>query len=55
VGEGYGKSSTDLREFCISTLANTGIVLDRVYTGKSVFGMMKELNKNPDRFNGNKV
>lgn len=55
VGEGYGKSSTDLREFCISTLANTGIVLDRVYTGKSVFGMMKELNKNPDRFNGNKI
>jgi len=55
VGEGYGKSSVDLREFCISVLANTGIVLDRVYTGKSVYGMMKELKKNPNRFKGNKI
>jgi len=55
VGEGYGKSSVDLRQFCIQALNDSGIVLDRVYTGKSVFGLMKELKNNPNRFRGNKV
>lgn len=55
VGEGYGKSSVDLRQFCIQALNDSGIVLDRVYTGKSVFGLMKELKNNPSRFRGNKV
>ena len=55
VGEGYGKSSVDLRQFCIQALNDSGIVLDRVYTGKSVFGLMKELKNNPQRFRGNKV
>ena len=55
MGEGYGKSCADLRQFCIQALNDSGIVLDRVYTGKSVFGMMKELKNNPGRFKGNKV
>merc|ERR1712106_1098384 len=55
VGEGYGKSSGDLREFCISALSETGIVLDRVYTGKSVYGLMNELRQCPQRFKGNKI
>ena len=46
VGEGYGKSTPDLRHFCITALKETGIVLDRVYTGKSVYGLMNELKGN---------
>ena len=55
VGEGYGKSSADLRDFCISALSESGIVLDRVYTGKSVYGLMNELQSCPQRFKGNKI
>ena len=43
------------RDFCISAISESGIVLDSVYTGKSVFGLMNELQANPGRFRGNKI
>lgn len=55
VGEGYGLSDAALRQFCIKSASETGIILDRVYTGKAVYGLMHEVKNNPDRFLGDKI
>ena len=33
----------------------SGIILDRVYTGKAVLGMVKEMQNNPGRFKGSRI
>lgn len=55
VGAGYGVSDESLRKFCIKSACETGIILERIYTGKAMFGLMKEVKSNPGRFQGNKI
>lgn len=55
VGEGYGMSDTGLRKFCIKSASESGIILDRVYTGKAMYGLMHEINARPDKFLGSKI
>jgi len=55
VGKGYAVSWDSLREFCIKSCSESGIVLDRVYTGKAVYGLMNELKSNRKQFLGNKI
>lgn len=42
-------------DFVVNVGVSTGIMLDPVYTGKAVKGMVDELNKNSDMFNGNRI
>ena len=35
--------------------AESGIILDRIYTGKAMFGLTEEIQKNPTRFAGKKI
>ena len=55
VGGGYGDTWPELFDFCLETSVKTGIFLDRVYTGKAVYGIREELRKNPGRFVGDKI
>ncbi|KAL4227590.1 hypothetical protein ACF0H5_013033 [Mactra antiquata] len=54
-GQGYGISTQDELDFIINVSTSTGILLDPVYTGKAVKGMVYELNNNPDMFKGNRI
>ncbi|KAI0243109.1 Bifunctional D-cysteine desulfhydrase/1-aminocyclopropane-1-carboxylate deaminase, mitochondrial [Lamellibrachia satsuma] len=42
-------------EFIREVALKTGIILDPVYTGKAVRGMLEELAKNPTRFRGRRI
>jgi len=42
---GYGKYNTELIDFIESFYIETGIPLDPVYTGKSMFALLKEIQK----------
>lgn len=44
-GRGYAKSTPEELALCTSVARDTGIILDRVYTGKAVKGMVQELRK----------
>ena len=44
-----------LTEFIREVAQKTGIILDPVYTGKAVRGMLEELAKNPTRFRGRHI
>lgn len=48
-------SDTGLRKFCIKSASESGIILDRVYTGKAMYGLMHEINARPDKFLGSKI
>jgi len=45
VGEGYAKSKKEELELIKSVAENTGIILDPVYTGKAMYGLLEELKK----------
>ena len=51
----YAKSSPQELAFIRDTARGTGILLDPVYTGKAAFGLITELQKSPDRFQGNRI
>jgi D-cysteine desulfhydrase len=55
VGAGYARSRPDelvtIRDACRSD----GIVLDPVYTGKALHGVVTELRRDPDRFGGGPI
>ena len=42
-------------DFVAEVSLKTGIVLDPVYTGKAVKGMVEEMTRNPQRFKGRKI
>ena len=42
-------------EFIVNVSVSTGIMLDPVYTGKGVRGMVLELQKTPSRFQGKRI
>jgi D-cysteine desulfhydrase len=45
VGEGYAKSKKEELDLIKSVAGNTGIILDPVYTGKAMYGLLDQLNK----------
>jgi D-cysteine desulfhydrase len=45
VGEGYAKSRKEELDLIKSVAQNTGVILDPVYTGKAMYGLLDQLNK----------
>ncbi|MGB8658413.1 MAG: D-cysteine desulfhydrase family protein [Candidatus Zixiibacteriota bacterium] len=45
VGEGYAKSRKEEVDLIKSVAENTGIILDPVYTGKAMYGLLEEIRK----------
>jgi D-cysteine desulfhydrase len=45
VGEGYAKSKKEELDLIRSMAENTGIILDPVYTGKAMYGLLDQLRK----------
>eukprot|EP01135_Chromosphaera_perkinsii_P008435 Nk52_evm3s1360 gene=Nk52_evmTU3s1360 len=54
-GDGYGLSKPEELEFIDEVSRETGVILDPVYTGKAAYGLVKEVQKNPGQFKGNKI
>ena len=50
VGPGYAKSTPDRLKRIVEFCQQSGILLDPVYTGKAFFGMLDEIQKNPQNF-----
>jgi D-cysteine desulfhydrase len=50
VGAGYGKASTEQLSLLREVARNEAIILDPVYTGKAFFGMIQEIERNPEAF-----
>ncbi len=50
VGRGYALAQPQELSVLIAVAKKTGILLDPVYTGKALFGMLSELRKNPACF-----
>ena len=44
-----------LIELVISVASETGVTVDTIYTGKTVWGMTNEMRSHPQRFRGNRV
>ena len=44
-----------LTDFILDVARDTGIVLDPVYTGKAVQGLLKELRDRPSQFAGKRI
>lgn len=53
-GEGYGTASDQDLRFYMKLAQEDGVLLDPVYTGKAFQGMLREVQKAPDRF-GRKI
>lgn len=53
VGEGYGITSSQVMDFIHKTALQTGILLDPVYTGKAMYGVVSELYKRNPLLTGN--
>lgn len=45
VGEGYAKSRTEEIEFIHELAKLEGVILDPVYTGKAMYGLVEEIKK----------
>jgi D-cysteine desulfhydrase len=57
VGPGYAKATPELYDFIVEVAREDGLLLDPVYTGKALFGLMSELTASPERAKlfGNRV
>ena len=44
-----------LVELVLSVIRETGVTVDVIYTGKTVWGMLSEMRTNPGRFRGNRI
>jgi D-cysteine desulfhydrase family pyridoxal phosphate-dependent enzyme len=51
----HGFVNEELKELVISVASETGVILDSIYTGKAVLGMLSEMRVNPHRFRGNRI
>ncbi len=49
VGPGYGKASPELYDFIVKLARDEGILLDPVYTGKAMHGLVSELTSTAER------
>ncbi len=48
VGPGYDQTTPELMDFIFEVSQKDGILLDPVYTGKALFGLINELKNNPE-------
>jgi len=55
VGLGYAKSRPEELQLLRDVALHTGVILDPVYTGKALFGLVSELRRAPDRFRGRRI
>lgn len=46
IGDGYDQKSTMLKKYLKEVNSQTGLLLDETYSGKALYGMMKEIEKN---------
>ncbi|KAL4440731.1 hypothetical protein ABPG77_000440 [Micractinium sp. CCAP 211/92] len=54
-GEGYAKSRAEELAHLVETAAATGVVVDPVYTGKALHGLVSEMRADPQAWAGRKV
>lgn len=54
-GAGYAISREDELQAVADVAAATGIVLDPVYTGKALHGLLTEMRERPEEWRGRKV
>lgn len=54
-GHGYAISKREELETSIQVAQHTGIVLDPVYTGKAVHGMISDIRENPEKWKGRNI
>lgn len=54
-GLGYAKSTQEELNLFLRLSKETGIFFDPVYTGKAMFGLLKELKSRPEQFKGNRI
>ncbi|PWZ32213.1 60S ribosomal protein L2, mitochondrial [Zea mays] len=54
-GLGYAMNTAEELKFVKDIAASTGIVLDPVYSGKAVYGLLKDMAGNPAKWKGRKV
>ena len=45
IGVGYDLRSTEIKKYLKSVYRQTGLLLDEIYSGKAMYGMMKEIAK----------
>ena len=55
VGRGYARSTPEELACLREVARTTGILLDPVYTGKAFYGLVSELTRAPDRFQGRSI
>lgn len=55
VGLGYSISKDDELKFIRAVAEKTSIVVDPVYSGKALYGLSKEIQKDPDAWKGHKI
>ena len=55
VGPGYAKADKEVYEFIKTVAFETGIILDPVYTGKALLGLIKEINGSDSKKFGENV
>ncbi|XVF50374.1 hypothetical protein PTKIN_Ptkin04bG0094500 [Pterospermum kingtungense] len=54
-GQGYAINTSEELKFVKEIAAATGVVLDPVYSGKAAYGMMKDMEENPKKWERRKV
>ncbi|KAL7234966.1 hypothetical protein ACSBR1_018441 [Camellia fascicularis] len=54
-GLGYAMNTTEELKFVKEIADATGVVLDPVYSGKAVYGLMKDMAENPKKWEGRKI
>ncbi|KAK4488986.1 hypothetical protein RD792_004777 [Penstemon davidsonii] len=54
-GLGYAMNTDEELKFVSDIAQATGVVLDPVYSGKAAYGMIKDMNENPEKWQGRKV
>lgn len=54
-GLGYAASTPVELEFIQSVMCDTGLLLDPVYTGKAMMGLVQKIQERPERFRGDRI
>lgn len=55
IAGGYGKTTQELLQFIESTMRKTGIILDPVYTGKGLFGLVDYLRMHSGQYQNQRI
>ncbi|KAI0507714.1 hypothetical protein KFK09_013842 [Dendrobium nobile] len=54
-GLGYAISTAEELQFVKDTAAETGVILDPVYSGKAAYALLKDISANPTKWKGRKI